>query len=80
MSALTQSGHRPPTTKWNCWAWPAVCANRLSDIVRGWLNKQIGGALGVHEKTIKVHRARVFKKMGVRNVAELVRMTVPISE
>ena len=50
----------------------------LDYVVRGLLNKQIGGALGVHEKTIKVHRARVFEKMGVKNVAELVRLTVGI--
>jgi FixJ family two-component response regulator len=50
----------------------------LDYVVRGWLNKQIGGALGVHEKTIKVHRGRVFQKMGVKTVAELVRMTVGI--
>jgi FixJ family two-component response regulator len=51
----------------------------LDYVVRGWLNKQIGGALGVHEKTIKVHRGRVFKKMGVRTLAELVQMTVGIT-
>jgi DNA-binding CsgD family transcriptional regulator len=28
--------------------------------------------MGVTEKTIKVHRMRVFKKMGARNLAELV--------
>jgi len=31
--------------------------------------------MGVGEKTIKVHRGRVFKKMGARTPAELVRMT-----
>jgi FixJ family two-component response regulator len=50
----------------------------LDYVIRGSLNKQIGFALGVHEKTIKVHRGRVFQKMGVRTVAELVRMTVGI--
>jgi FixJ family two-component response regulator len=51
----------------------------LDYVIRGSLNKQIGFALGVHEKTIKVHRARVFNKMGVKTVAELVRMTVGIN-
>jgi FixJ family two-component response regulator len=51
----------------------------LDYVVRGLLNKQIGGALGVHEKTIKVHRARVFKKMGVKTVAELVWLTAGVS-
>jgi FixJ family two-component response regulator len=51
----------------------------LDYVVRGYLNKQIGGALGIHEKTIKVHRGRVFKKMDVKTVAELVQMTVRIN-
>jgi FixJ family two-component response regulator len=39
------------------------------------LNKQIAGVMGVTEKTIKVHRMRVFKKMGAKTLAELMRMT-----
>lgn len=41
-------------------------------IARGRLNKQAAAELGTVEKTIKVHRARVFEKMGVVSVAELV--------
>jgi FixJ family two-component response regulator len=52
----------------------------LDYVVRGLLNKLIGADLGVHEKTIKVHRSRVFNKMGARSLAELVRMTNGISE
>ena len=44
-------------------------------ILTGRLNKQIGYALGISEKTVKVHRARVMEKMGVESVAELVRLT-----
>jgi len=40
-------------------------------VVTGMLNKQIGGELGVTEKTIKVHRGRVMQKLGVTSVAEL---------
>ncbi len=47
----------------------------LVHVVGGRLNKQIAGDLGTVEKTIKVHRARVMEKMGVRSVAELVRTT-----
>jgi DNA-binding NarL/FixJ family response regulator len=36
------------------------------------LNKQIAARLGTTEGTIKVHRGRVMKKMGVKSVAELV--------
>ena len=43
-------------------------------IVRGMLNKQIGSALGVTEKTIMVHRARVMEKLGAESVADLVRL------
>ena len=42
-------------------------------VVKGWLNKQIAFELGIVEKTIKVHRARVMDKMQVGSVAELVR-------
>jgi len=43
-------------------------------VVTGMLNKQIGGALGVGEKTIKVHRARVMEKMRAGSLAELVQL------
>jgi FixJ family two-component response regulator len=43
-------------------------------VVTGMLNKQIAGALGVVEKTVKVHRARVMTKMQAGSVAELVRL------
>jgi FixJ family two-component response regulator len=43
-------------------------------VVTGMLNKQIAAELGVVEKTVKVHRARVMDKMRARSVAELVRL------
>lgn len=43
-------------------------------VTRGRLNKQIAGDLGIVEKTVKVHRGRVMKKMGVRTLAELVQL------
>jgi FixJ family two-component response regulator len=46
----------------------------LSHVVVGRLNKQIAGDLGTVEKTIKVHRSRVMAKLGVRTVADLVRL------
>ena len=46
----------------------------FSLVVTGMLNKQIGSALGTSEKTIKVHRARVMKKMKAGSLAELVRL------
>jgi FixJ family two-component response regulator len=43
-------------------------------VVTGMLNKQIACELGVGEKTVKVHRARVMEKMRAGSVAELVRL------
>ena len=47
----------------------------LERVVTGRLNKQIAAELGTVEKTIKVHRAHVMQKMGVRTLAELVRLS-----
>lgn len=46
----------------------------LGHVVAGRLNKQIAGDLGTVEKTVKVHRGRMMEKMGVRTVADLVRI------
>jgi FixJ family two-component response regulator len=46
----------------------------LVQIVAGRLNKQIAGELGTVEKTVKFHRGNLMKKLGVRSVAELVRL------
>ena len=43
-------------------------------VVCGRLNKQIAWEFGVGEKTIKVHRARVMRKMGAQTLAQLVHM------
>lgn len=44
----------------------------LSLVVSGKLNKQTAGELGIAEKTVKVHRARVMRKMKASSLAELV--------
>jgi FixJ family two-component response regulator len=43
-------------------------------VITGMLNKQVGGDLGVAEKTVKVHRGRLMQKLGVTSVAELVQL------
>ena len=43
-------------------------------VITGMLNKQVGGELGMAEKTVKVHRGRVMQKLGVSSVPELVRL------
>jgi FixJ family two-component response regulator len=45
----------------------------MSWVITGALNKQIASHMGIGEKTVKVHRARVMEKMQVSSVAELVR-------
>lgn len=50
----------------------------LDYVVSGTLNKQIGYRLGVKEKTIKVHRGQVMRKMKAGSLAELVRMAETI--
>jgi FixJ family two-component response regulator len=46
----------------------------LTHVIAGRLNKQIAADLGTVEKTIKLHRGRMMRKMGVRTVADLVRI------
>ncbi len=50
----------------------------LSLIISGMLNKQAAFHLGISEKTVKVHRARVMEKIQVDSLAELVRLTEKI--
>jgi FixJ family two-component response regulator len=50
----------------------------LDGILRGRLNKQIAVKLGIGEKTVKVHRARVMLKMKVRSVSELVQLAIRV--
>jgi FixJ family two-component response regulator len=43
-------------------------------VIAGLLNKQIAAELGAALRTIKTHRGRVMRKLGVYSVAELVRL------
>lgn len=43
-------------------------------VIAGFLNKQIAFELGIVEKTVKVHRARVMEKMQANSLAELVQL------
>lgn len=45
----------------------------LPYILKGFLNKQTAGELGISEATVKVHRHNIMKKMGSRTLPEVVR-------
>jgi FixJ family two-component response regulator len=47
----------------------------LSHVVQGRLNKQIAAELGIHERTVKLHRTAITTKLHVQSVAELTRLT-----
>jgi two-component system response regulator FixJ len=46
----------------------------LGHVVQGKLNKQIAAELGIHERTVKLHRTAVTTKLKVQSVAELTRL------
>lgn len=46
----------------------------LTHVLRGRLNKQIAGDLGIHERTVKLHRTAMMTKLGVRSVAALMQV------
>ena len=43
-------------------------------VATGLLNKQVGGELGMAEKTVKLHRGRAMHKLRITSVAQLVRL------
>jgi FixJ family two-component response regulator len=47
----------------------------LAHVLRGRLNKQIAGDLGIHERTVKVHRKAIMTKLSVRSVAALAQLS-----
>jgi FixJ family two-component response regulator len=47
-------------------------------VVTGRLNKQVGGALGISEITVKAHRGKMMRKMQAHSLAELVNMATSL--
>ena len=43
----------------------------LRHVLQGKLNKQIADDLGIHERTVKLHRTHITRKLQVHSVAEL---------
>ena len=46
----------------------------LRFLLTGMLNKQIAAKLNIAEHTVKLHRGKITEKLGVKSVAELVRI------
>ena len=46
----------------------------LQHVVQGKLNKQIAADLGIHERTVKLHRTAITTKLGVHSAAELTKL------
>lgn len=49
-------------------------------VVEGEANKVMAIDLGLSERTVEIHRAKVMEKMGARSVAHLVKMYLTLSE
>ena len=46
----------------------------LSHVVRGKMNKEIAADLNINERTVKLHRTNITRKLKVQSVAELTRL------
>ena len=46
----------------------------MSYLLRGAANKVIAAELGISQRTVESHRARLFRKMQVRNIVGLMRV------
>ncbi len=51
----------------------------LDLVTRGLANKVMAAELGVSQRTVEIHRARVMEKMGASSLAQLVRMVMDTS-
>ena len=50
----------------------------LTLVTQGKANKVMAGDLGVSQRTVEIHRARVMEKMGAASLAQLVRMVLDL--
>ena len=50
----------------------------LKHVVQGRLNKQIAYDLGIHERTVKLHRTAITSKLGVHSTAELTKLWIEV--
>jgi FixJ family two-component response regulator len=52
----------------------------LTLVASGKANKAMAAELGLSQRTVEIHRARVMEKMGASSVAQLVRMVLDLEE
>ena len=52
----------------------------LGLVVEGQANKNIARTLGISQRTVEIHRARVMEKMQVRSVSKLVQLVMKAKE
>jgi FixJ family two-component response regulator len=50
----------------------------LQHVVQGKLNKQIAYDLGIHERTVKLHRTSITTKLGVHSAVELAKLWMEV--
>ena len=52
----------------------------LERVAAGQANKRVAIDLGVSERTVEIHRSHLMKKMGVRHLADLVRLKLLLDQ
>ena len=52
----------------------------MASIVEGNANKVIAIDLGLSERSVEIHRAKVMEKMGARAVAHLVKLHLTLGD
>jgi FixJ family two-component response regulator len=52
----------------------------LALVTSGKANKVMAGDLGVSQRTVEIHRARVMEKMEAASLAQLVRMVIDLEQ
>lgn len=80
MEVLTPAGEAAPGNRERARERMAALSIRqrqvLIEMAAGKLNKQIAFALGISERTVKMHRAAALAALGVKSAADAIRLAV----